>query len=72
MRYLFGGGVSLPQNSYKPSRDIRESTTLLRRTRSVQRLGRSFGTNIQTNKEIYTLLLYYKDNPKNLYKAVYF
>ena len=41
-----------PQNSYKPSQDLRVAT-LLRRTRSVQRLSRSFGTNI--------LLLYYKD-----------
>ena len=44
------GGGTLPQNSYKPSRDLWEAT-LLRRTRSVQRLARSFGTDTQTDKQ---------------------
>ena len=45
--FSWEGGGTLPQNSYKPSRDLWEST-LLRRTRSDQRLARSFGTNTQT------------------------
>ena len=53
-------GGTLPQNSYKPSCDLWEST-LLRRTRSIQLLARSFGTNTQTHKYTNILLLYYKD-----------
>ena len=45
--------VPSPQNSYEPSQEA----TLLRKTRSVQRLARSFGTLRQTH----ILLLYYKD-----------
>ena len=46
------GGGTLPQNSYNPSRDLCEAT-LLRRTLSVQRLVRFFGTNIQTQRQTY-------------------
>ncbi len=46
--FLEGGGI-LPQNRYKPSQDLCVAT-LLRRTRTVQQLVRSFGTNIQTHK----------------------
>ena len=44
-------GYPTPQeNSYKPSRDLWEAT-LLRRTQSVQRLARSFGTDTQTDTQ---------------------
>ena len=46
----------LLQNSFKPSRDLWEAT-LLRTTRLVQRLARSFSIDKQTN----IMLLYYKD-----------
>ena len=47
--FSWEGGGTLPKNSSKPSRDLLEDT-LLRRTRSVQRLARSFGTDTQTDK----------------------
>ena len=42
-------GGTLPQNSDKPSQDLWEAT-LKRRTMSVQRLRRSFGTDRQTDR----------------------
>ena len=42
--------VPSPKSSYKHSRNLLEAT-LLRKTRSVQRLPRSFGTNIQTHRQ---------------------
>ena len=47
--FSWEGGGTLPQNSKKPSRDLWEAT-LLRRTQSVQRLARSFGTNKHIDK----------------------
>ena len=47
------GGGTLPENSYKPFRDLLEAI-LLRKTRSVQRLARFFGTDKKR------LLLYIK------------
>ena len=43
-------GGTHPQNSYKPSRGLYEAT-LLRRTRSVNRLARSFGINKQRDRQ---------------------
>ena len=48
--FSWEGGGTLLQNSYKPSRNLWEAT-LLRRTRSVQRLARSFGTNKHTDTQ---------------------
>ena len=48
VNFSMDGGRTLPQNSYKPSRDLWEAY-LLRRTQSVQRLVRSFVTNRQTS-----------------------
>ena len=58
------GGGTLPENSYKSSQDICKAT-LLRRTRSVLRLARSFSSNIHTD----ILLLYYKDDNWLLYQV---
>ncbi len=66
-----GGGI-LPQNSYKPSRNLYEAT-LLRRTRSVQRLARFFGTNRQTDRHRSTLyygLLYICYSAETMQKNV--
>ena len=48
--FSWEGVGTLPQNSYKPSRDLWEAT-LLRRIRSVQQLARSFSTNRQTHRK---------------------
>ena len=58
-------GGTLSENSYKPFKDQWE-VTLLRKTRSVQRLPRSFVTNKQTYRHTNILLLYYKDLPNKI------
>ena len=49
-------GTHCFKKNYKPSRDLREAS-LLGKTRSVQRLARSFGTNKKTDKQTHILLL---------------
>ena len=53
---------SLPKFSYKHSRDLWK---LPCKGKLYRWLARSFGTNIQTNTQIDTLFLYYKDNHLN-------
>ena len=54
--FSWDGGGTLPQKSCKHSKDLCEAT-LYRWIISVQRLARSFGTNIETHRQIDILLL---------------